>query len=345
MTMASAIEEKIWEADENGKLIQLATDMNTHVNRHEKVTDSALMQRVFDEVDACSAFYDNIPIEQVLTDAICYHAKEISDWTDMASYRETQHFDVRLDPDDYGGRIGYGEVIDKKTNCIKDYDTSAVRVVLQKDSLMPLGFSILTAYPILNDPDIKPTGKDLRPAMRKTAEYEAATPVKKAYMEYRANPKSDMLITYKKGDVPEDDLIQLYTPTGNPNSKNVIMIKESAMILYTITETDGVREPVPSKYTQLRDQVYEGKTFYNQKCNLLHPELHQEFFKDHPQITAIADGIRKTVRSNIPTERQTTFRSRFGRDKLPIDRKASLERLDARLADNNQTNQTAMELS
>lgn len=294
--------ERLQKAIDNGYAVAQATSAKTHFQKHENVTDVASMNRMLREVPANSAFYPNQNIEFLLEEAMFYKAQDIAEWLDNAESKEKKAFQVVFDPDDYDGMIGKGFVNDPKSNLIKEYESDTLNLVLQQDRYSSLGFSIVTAYPSLDSPTVKPTMRNLKDITMQTDMYQAADPVKKAYMLYRTSYQSTLSVSYREGTYgPEDSTIFLHVPTANPNTKHVIKIKESGVTLTTKTFDPITKEKtsIPTKYTQLRDALFESPQ-KGYSVSLNNRRLKEEFKKDFPEVMREVSYIKHKIRENLP---------------------------------------------
>ena len=295
--------ERLQQAINDGSVVAKTTAAKTHFHKHEHVTDVESMNRMLCEVPANSAFYPNQNIEFLLEEAMFYKAQDIAEWLDTAEPREKKAFQVVFDPEDYDGMIGKGFVNDQKSNLIKEYESDTLNLVLQQDSYSSLGFSIVTAYPSLDSPTVKPTMRNLKNVTMQTDMYQSADPVKKAYMLYRTSYQSTLSVSYREGTYgPEDSTIFLHVPTVNPNTKHVIKIKESGVTLTTKTFDPITKEKttIPTKYTQLRDTLFENPP-KNLAVSLNNRKLKEEFKKDFPEVMREVSYIKHKIRENLPT--------------------------------------------
>lgn len=291
---------QIQAAVDTKNFIKHISDDKTHVCRHHDVNDIAYLERIFHDVTINSVFDNQINLDTLLGDMIYYKAQDIANWLEYADAYEKKAFHVAFDEDDYG-RIGTGLIHDKKTNLIKEYESNDVYVVLRKDPTNYLGFSLVTAYPNMDSPNIKPTNRNLKEITVQTPTYQNAKPTEKAYLMYRTSYQSDISISYSKNPNDEmDDAIYMHVPTGNPNTKHIIKIKEHTCTLKTVhkDEITGETQPIETKYTQIRNK-YDNK-HRQPSVSLLEPHVRAAFSADFPQLDREITYLQRKIHDSRP---------------------------------------------
>lgn len=288
-TMTKA--DKYRQALDEGPMFDMVTYFG-HKDIHAETTDVALMDRLLTSVTESSAFPDQKTADDYIKDAMYHSMGDIVDWADNAQFGERSAIDVKFDDE----TVGKGFVMDKKTRTIKEYTTDTVRLVLKQDKTNPYGFSVLTAFPCMDTPNIQPTGRDLTPIVRATPTYQEASPVKRAYLEYRGKPESQLLMAYSAGHDPSDDCITMYAPTNNPNITHRLRIKEQGVALQTIKQEDDTRSYIPSEFSALRDKLmpqHAGKpnVFMN------HKDIRAAFNTAYPLHGTVIRSLRDTIRT------------------------------------------------
>lgn len=184
MKLQKAIETSVIE----GKLIGRLTGPKTHVNRHTRRSEIQTLERALSEVRVSTSFSPDADPNFLIEEACLYHAKDIARWADGASQGDTEAFMTWFNPELYENNIGYGFTKDKKTGAIRTYKTRHLTIVIQKDTRMPLGISLITAYPSLSREHMKPTSKNLTAVMKQTPTYLQADPFDKTRLLYQADP-------------------------------------------------------------------------------------------------------------------------------------------------------------
>ncbi len=291
---------QIQAAVDSDNFINRISNHSTHVCRHKDVDDIAYLERTFHDVRVNSVFHNHIDLDQLLGDMIYYKAQDIAKWMETANNYDKQAFHVFFDKDDYGP-IGTGLIHDKSTNLIREYTSNDVYVVLRKDPENSLGFSLVTAYPNMDSPNIAPTNRNLKEITMLTPTYQKASPTEKAYLLYRTSYQSQASISYSPGcKFKEDDVLYIHLPTENPNTKHVIKIKEHQCTLKTVhtNEITGERETLMTKYTQIRDQ-HDDK-HRQPSVSLLEPHVRQEFAKDYPNIDKDITYLQRKIHDCKP---------------------------------------------
>lgn len=117
---------------------------------HENITNEDLIKRIItEEKENISSFWDNESLKDGVSNVIAYRSQAITKWL----FEERYEFD---NPKDYqklcisadigGDSVGHG--FNNSDGVVKEKETSAVTVVLQRDmdGESPFGFYIKTAY-------------------------------------------------------------------------------------------------------------------------------------------------------------------------------------------------------
>lgn len=117
---------------------------------HENITNEDLIRRIItEEKENISSFWDNESLKDGISNVVAYRAQAITKWL----FKERYEFD---NPKDYqklcisadigGDSVGHG--FSNNNGVVKEKETSAVTVVLQRDmdGESPFGFYIKTAY-------------------------------------------------------------------------------------------------------------------------------------------------------------------------------------------------------
>lgn len=117
---------------------------------HENITNEDLIRRIItEEKENISSFWDNESLKDGISNVVAYRTQAITKWL----FKERYKFD---NPKDYqklcisadigGDSVGHG--FSSNNGVVKEKETSAVTVVLQRDmdGESPFGFYIKTAY-------------------------------------------------------------------------------------------------------------------------------------------------------------------------------------------------------
>ena len=111
-----------------------------------------------------SSFFNETQAKEAISEAIYYCADSIAKWVYASDFEETKSVKfspytktrlvLSVDVGDPDAPIGYG-----LDSSLKEYNTSAVRIVLEKDLEAPYGFSLVSACPDLSAEKARvPTG-------------------------------------------------------------------------------------------------------------------------------------------------------------------------------------------
>lgn len=294
---------KMIDAYNKGNLIeQLTHPVKTHIDRHSKTTDVQSLERLFTDVPSSSIFTDQETANMFIEDTLTFHDRSIQNWLDTARHGETWAIRQDFRDEGYDETVGRGVVLNKNTHLIKEYNTDAIRVVLQKDNTMPLGCTLITAYPDMENPHIVPTERNLNAITKQTETYQKADPVGKAYLLYRTHPKNKASVSYIHSDEPTDSAMILHVETQNPNTYHEIKIKESGTFLTTKTVDIKGKRNISTNYTQLRDNLHPDKQYQTLTVRMNKPIL-DAFAADYPQEAFAIRQMRRTLDETIPYER------------------------------------------
>lgn len=325
--------DKISQSVIDGSILYKTTNSQTHFgSQHVGRNEVDRMERVLNNVSNDSTFESEETAEDFIQEALLYKAKDIATWCETETQENTKAFKVYFNENDGYDAVGTGFTYNIKNNTIKEHKTNALTLVLRKDPNSNLGFNILTAYPDMFDPNIKPTNKDLRPIIRQTKNYKQSDITGKTYLECRTNPDMNMLITYRPGYTPTDSVIMIKIPNEGSNTTHNIKFKENSYTLYTTD--DSTHDKINTKYTQMRDQLNKKPDYKytNKSVNLTNPVIRDEFIKDNPGIEQSLDNIfytlQKLKHQYNPTIQPT-------QPTTNIDRIKKAEQLVANINENN----------
>lgn len=269
----------------------------SHADIHMNVSDKNLMERLLTDVTENSTFETPEIADEYIHESMFSKMDNIVEWLDNASFGERKAFDACFGDE----TLGHGFVMNRNNRTIREYTTNTVRMVLKHDRTNQYGFSLVTAYPCMMTSDVQPTNRDLTPVIQQTDVYKNASPVKKAYLEYRGDPKYDALVTYKQGDFPANDHITVHIPTNQPNIKHMVRLKENGSTIMTTHD----KEPTTSEFTSLRDILHP-----NQKGKLIvyfdDIQLQNLLAENHPKHAVVVDSISKSIKRNLSSPSDPT---------------------------------------
>lgn len=132
---------------------------------HEGLTDEDMLNRMIkEEKENVSSFWDKESVEDGISNVIAYRTKEITEWLFKERYEFKQPKDYQMlciEADIGGESVGHGFV--KNGNNFSEKETSAVRIILQRDmdGESPFGFYIKTAYTDIEHKNAIETGLSL----------------------------------------------------------------------------------------------------------------------------------------------------------------------------------------
>lgn len=214
----------------------------------------------------------------LIDEVLAYKKNSVLDWL-KDKYGDKQLV-VTAPFDEYVGR---GFILDKKKGLIKEYETKDITLCLEKDIYSKAGFSLVTAYPDLRDEErIRKTERDLYYIAKQTKTYEKATDLEKAYILYRTNPQSKIIVKYKEDKHTGEEYILLQSKIrpkdGKPLKINTIKINEDSITLRTSQYRDesgrGRPEPIETRLSEMAEERGSGS---KSSVNLKDPEIHKKF--------------------------------------------------------------------
>lgn len=180
-----------------------------------------------------------------------------------------------------------GKVFSKEDNSnkITEYATSAIRIVIQRNDAMPLGFSLLTAYPDLDTRYKEKTERDLSELVKSTKTYKDSDDMEKIYHLYRTAPNSSMQIyTFDDRYTGEKKLLTV-VKDQNPNIIHKIRISKNDCILNTYrNEYAGTSEiPYVRKIQTDYSRISNDRNSYSKDADLNKTSVFERFKRDFPQ--------------------------------------------------------------
>ena len=263
----------------NGDMFNQLSISSHATDLHVGNSDLELLERMLDEqLPLVSSFKSN-DIYETFTKNILYHEmSEILDWRDDPETKDhsTKPFIMPF----WGEDVGTGFIKNQKNNTIKEYKTEKACLVLRKcNANRGVGLDIVTAYPYMPHNKVTTTGKDLRPIIEQTKEYQNASPAKKTILSYQTNPNSMYRAEYKPGNYSSDDMIHMIFPTNKANKEHHIDIKEDRYRLQTCYNNVNIQ----TDWTKLQDEIHPSKSKKpNTKVDLFNKTLRDKVSDDCP---------------------------------------------------------------
>lgn len=170
---------KQWRSDLNkGYLLNnISTTCHASVE-HLYTTDQTILNDVLiGRKQAASRFESEALMKQALQDSLYYHMQDIVQWIEDKPKQKFLNLstDTYIDnnTDTYGEPLPIGHGFRMDFDGIQAYDTTAIKIVLQRNKYTDYGFSIVTCFPDLyyenKQPDKK---KDLSLLIKQTTAYK-----------------------------------------------------------------------------------------------------------------------------------------------------------------------------
>lgn len=218
-------------------------DMRTHIDqKHVSLSDADGINRLINEgkkahsrfvldKDAPNNIEANLKLmKQIIEEVLFSKEREMLAWIKYAPHDDQYKITA-----DYGEMVGIGLLKDKNGN-IKEYSTDTITVLFKRNYAAKYGFNIVTAYPELNEPmvPLEKTNRDLTNEIRKTEKYNAASVIKKAYLEHMVNHNSNHNLKIFENVNGEEELIlrvNMKRQDGIPDKYYNIRITENDLTL------------------------------------------------------------------------------------------------------------------
>lgn len=193
------------------------------------------------QIYAASTYRDKKTAEAVIKQAIFRKTTDIDAWVRNKSDGQNFSFSFTSQKD-----IGKGFMPD-----FTEYKTTVSRIVLQKDPAMPYGFSVKTAYPLI-DPrtqGVTRTGKDGKDILPKLTDYHNASPMVRAYLDNIVQ-RRDLSTVF---DTRSNTIYVNAVDQSNPNTLHSFSIGERYVRFYSqIKQADGSFRRIESPFRTQR---------------------------------------------------------------------------------------------
>lgn len=195
---------------------------NSHfAEKHCGISLSALLQQIREKEQndsagfrpnaeyAASAFSSDRDMEECLMETLRMHLDDIYHKLDRTQNGNTFVIDHVFDDLEYPNagyqthQTGLNLTDGSK---LREMESNVTRLILRRDTHAPLGFTLVTAYPLIerrhihelqNTMDrngerdvitLRETGRDLRPLVQAEEQYRAATPMRQVFLDHMADP-------------------------------------------------------------------------------------------------------------------------------------------------------------
>lgn len=318
-TNAEKIRKNIEKAIIDDTVMDKITTKYTHVNIHTGQSLTQDIDRILTQKkDAQSRFIGNIhkpedtlenqqQAEFLIKEALLFNAGTIAEWLDKTDDYTNKAFTTHFPEDDYGV-VGSGMVFNHQKHTIKEYQSEYMKLVLKKDPKQPLGVALVSAFPEIEQHDIKPTNKDLACYVKDTNAYKNADDVGKIYLHYITDVKNENLVTYTRGRTPDDSAMLLHIETNNPNVRHEIRIKEHSVTMRTVMEKyenhKSSKSSIQTDYTRAYAKI-TGRDFEN-NIDLKNPKIFEMFSNDYPDIAKNVKTIIEHLDEKTLAEKENT---------------------------------------
>lgn len=221
------IETVLTHFDKKHLNISDVDEMKRLVDKNKTAQSHFDFDDLYEEDDYFEKMSDEQIAKVVIEETILASKKDILNWLKISENGEKQSFICN-----YGLHIGTGFKRDDN-KLIREYKTSDINICLKRDISAKYGFTLVTAYPELNNPKSKliETNRDLTCLVCKTDKYKHASIIEKAALAHAANPNNKMTPLVKTDPVTGKHslVLRLKTPRvdGVPDIFYRITIPES----------------------------------------------------------------------------------------------------------------------
>ena len=273
---------------------------HTEELHHDQTTSQMLSRAAAENRSTISSFYDTEVMEDAISNAAYFAAKDITKWiqsrpNEFAGPRDYQEYAVSLVIDDTEMiSKGYKE----ENGVFKEIETPAIRLVLQREIEAPteFGFYIKTAYGDLNHPLSKYTGVEYtRDDIVNNRMIDFPTNMHRIAFQY-ANAESNIRISVVDDPCTGEQQLKV-SNYQNPDIKLISYIKQDGQIdsiSYSDTGRSRVSEEwLPKDYAKFLDglsqEIERGEI---EAANIIDDIQEAENLIDTPEYTVSHDWER-----------------------------------------------------
>lgn len=260
--------------------------MEEHVNLNEvdnlDMVLSGRKQTQGHFVNAGKKTNTNMFVQKLIELAIKQKQEDVISWMKESENMKSTEFSLTV-----RGKL-IGKVFKKEdgnNNRISEYDTSAMRIVIQRNDSMPLGFSLLTAYPTLDTKYKERTNRDISELVRKTNTFKNADDIEKVYHLYRTNPDSTMSVHLFDDCYTGEKKVLTIINQQDLNLTHKIRTSKDDCILNTYhSEYIGTFDtPYVQKIKTYYSRASNGNDSQSKDADLNKPQVFTLFERDYPQ--------------------------------------------------------------
>lgn len=251
--------KKIKEHIIKGDIADYICDYKAHVvQRHCALTEAESLDRVMSEFVPKQGFFANEGEEKeayakrLIGEAMLYYEKDIMQWLSDRTIENHKRYEnaMPVERDDYFGDIGAVFVKEKHTEKIKEYEPNSIRFILERDDSFQIGFTLITAYPEINQkfnksPEII---RDLTSITKQTETYKKASHKLKAALLWRANPENKCAVGYYKTKSGKEHLF--FDVKDSPGIYRIFIDEETNKIVKQASSKFGAKW-IESTYAEI----------------------------------------------------------------------------------------------
>lgn len=287
-------------------LIMPTTHIRRHINMDHTVALNEAVEILLSESNKkyVSTFINKDAVYDEVCKTIEANIADIKTWLANTENGHNTSFSMKV-PTKKGERpLGFGFIADKETSTFATYSTDTIRVVIQKNNDLPLGFGVITAFPDLYDEKKRKIPLDLARHAPNTTVYKTADAIGKAYIDYLVNADKNIQTSYEKGSISDDSSILIVVPDNNAKHiKHVIRVKEDSTTMITTNMSAKNRSYYPlitTKYTAEYNKRIIGPT-YQLITDFSQKETAALFKADYPEAYKIAETLSVKIKEHRKT--------------------------------------------
>lgn len=308
---------KLRQTLKSDKFIEKHSNESTHLSdRHIDVPTANHIDRVLDtKTDKPTLLSTSFESEKQMIKLVKETLKdennlhELAKWLLSDTKKELQITEHYKDQQ----TTGKGIQVNPQTRKIAEYDTRSLTIRIAKNSTMPDGFAIVTAFPLL-DKHATPTNRDLSNDMQQTNAYQNANPIDKTLYDLVCRPDFDTE-TFSVGTAgPGNNHHTLYLSQQDPNENGFthrFSFNAKKCLFTTYKTMDPTRTPVQSDFISDKDKFNAISKYHN-------PQGMLEVYQQLPELGVLIEHGYNQLQQHIkddPEYRKQVYKQKTKTEK------------------------------
>jgi len=301
---------------------------NSHfAEKHCGISLSALLQQIREKEQndsagfrpnaeyAASAFSSDRDMEECLMETLRMHLDDIYHKLDRTQNGNTFVIDHVFDDLEYpaaGYQIHHTGLNLTDGSKLREMESNVTRLILRRDVHAPLGFTLVTAYPLIERRHIheiqnamdrngerstitlRETGRDLRPLVQAEEQYRAATPMRQVFLDHMADPDARLSARLDKDPGTGQESLVLFLRTDDPDRQFRAFLSDRGEVTLKAYRRGADyrwkadRVTVPGTEVRNAGKVYVGPG----------EKAHSWFEARFPQASREIEEVRQNMRSH-----------------------------------------------